>query len=105
MKEKKRIKKKVGVGSVVKANVGEMEYNTRDLRSRRTIKEVVVCVKYVLGKKILLFQLGAWKKKNMSSILIAFLGSKKEVDMDEPLSNSTKNNKANSLLLVVILRA
>ena len=34
MKENKRIKTKIGVGSVLKAKFGEMEENTREGRSR-----------------------------------------------------------------------
>ena len=42
MKEKKLINTKIGMGSVVKAKVREMEEETRGGRSGRTNKEVVV---------------------------------------------------------------
>ena len=54
MKYQKRIKTKIGVGSVVKAKVGYMEDNTREGRIRSMRKEVVVCVQAVVEKKILL---------------------------------------------------
>ena len=63
MKEKKQNKTRIGVGSVVKAKVGEMEDNTREERSRRVSKEVVGCVQSVVGKKILLVQFEDGNKK------------------------------------------
>ena len=93
MTEKKRIKTKIGVGSVVKAKVREIEENTREGRSRRMRKEVVGCVQDVVGKKRFLVQFGDGQKKEMSYILLAFLSSKEEVDMDEPQSNSPGKNK------------
>ena len=44
MKEKKRIRKKIGVGSALKSKVGDIEENTREGRIRSMRKEVVVCV-------------------------------------------------------------
>ena len=41
MKMKKQTKKKIGVGFVVKANVGELENITREGRSRMMRKEEV----------------------------------------------------------------
>ena len=46
----KQTKTKIGVGSVVKAKVGELEKITREGRSRRMRKNVVVCVQSVVGK-------------------------------------------------------
>ena len=47
MKEKNQIKTKIGVGSVVKAKVGETEEKTREARVRRMNKEVVkICPGY-----------------------------------------------------------
>ena len=40
--ENNQIKIKIGVGSVVKSNVGKMEENTREERSRRMRRDVVV---------------------------------------------------------------
>ena len=57
MKMKKQTKTKVGVGSAVKAKVGELEKITREERSRRMRKEVVRCVQSVVGKKKFLVQL------------------------------------------------
>ena len=54
MKEKKRIKKNIRVGYIVKVKVRDIEENTRRRRRRRTRKEVVVCVQYVVGRKNLL---------------------------------------------------
>ena len=53
-------KTKIGVGSVVKAKVGELEKITREGRIRRMRKEVVVCVQSVVGKKkfLVLFEYG-----------------------------------------------
>ena len=47
---KKQTKTKIGVGSVVKAKVRELEKITREGRRRRMRKEVVGCVQRVVGK-------------------------------------------------------
>ena len=54
--EKKRIKTKIGAGSVVKENFGDIEENTREGRSRRIMKEVMGCVQSVVRKKKILVQ-------------------------------------------------
>ena len=51
---KKDNKKKIRVGSVVKANVGELENITREKRNRRMREEVVGYVHSVVGKKKLI---------------------------------------------------
>ena len=51
MTEKKLIKKKIGVGSVAKAEVGDIEDNKREGRMSMVRKEVVGCFQYVVGKK------------------------------------------------------
>ena len=56
-------KTKIGVGSVVKAKVGELENITREGRSRRMRKEVVGCVQRVVGKNKLLFLFEYGQKK------------------------------------------
>ena len=56
MKEKNQIKTKIGVGSVVKAKVGEMEENTRERRIRSMRKELMGRVQAVVEKKKLLVQ-------------------------------------------------
>ena len=55
--EKKRNKTNIGVGSVVKAKVGEMEENIGEGRIKRTRKELMGCVQAVVGKKKLVVQL------------------------------------------------
>ena len=52
--QKKRTKTEIGVGSIVKAKVGEIEYNTREVRNMGTSKEVMVCVHAVVGNNKLL---------------------------------------------------
>ena len=54
----KQTKAKIGVGSVVKANVGELEKITREGRRRRMMKEVEGCFQSVVGKKkfLILFE-------------------------------------------------
>ena len=71
-KEKKQIKTKIGVGSVVKAKVGEMEVNTREGSSTRTGKDVVGCVHNMLGQNKLLvkFEDGQKKKIGFSSLCV-----------------------------------
>ena len=51
------------MGSVVKANVGEMEENTREGRIRRMRKELMGCVQAVVGKKKLLAQFKKIRRK------------------------------------------
>ena len=53
---KKHNKTKKGVGSVVKAKVGELENITSELRSRSMRKEVMGCVQDVAVKKKFLVQ-------------------------------------------------
>ena len=57
MKMKNQNKTRVGVGSIVKSKVGELEKITRKGRSRRTSKEVVVCVQDVAEKEKFISQL------------------------------------------------
>ena len=87
---KKQNKMKTGVGSVVKAKVGEFENITRERRSRRMRKEVVGCFQDVVGKKNFLVQFEDGQKKEISASLLVFLSPKEEVDMDEPLYHSPK---------------
>ena len=47
---------KIGVGSVVKARVGELENITREGKSRGIRKEEVGCDQAVVGEKKFLFQ-------------------------------------------------
>ena len=57
MKDKNHKKTKIGVGSVVTEEVGEMKNNTREGRSRRTRKEVAGCVHDFGRKQIFLIKL------------------------------------------------
>ena len=70
IKDKKRIKTKIGVGSVVKAKVGDMEEEKGDGRSRRMRKEVVGCVQAVVCNKRCLVQFEYGKKKDI--VLVRF---------------------------------
>ena len=51
------------------------------------MKEVVVCVYSVVGKKKSLVQLKYVQNKETSFSLLVFLISKVEVEMDEPISH------------------
>ena len=88
VKVKKQNKTKIGVGSVVKAKVGELEKITREGGSRMVMKEVVVCVQDLVGKKNFLVQFEYGQKKEISASSLVFLSSKEEVEMDEPLARS-----------------
>ena len=81
----KWIKTKTGVGYVVKAKVGDIQENTREVRNRRMRKELVGCYQDVAVKNRLLVKFGYVHKKEISSSLLVFLISKEEVEMDEPL--------------------
>ena len=50
MKMTKQTKTKIGVVSIVKAKVGDLEKTTREGRSSKMRKEVVGCVQSVVGK-------------------------------------------------------
>ena len=52
----KQTKKKIGLGSVLKSKVGELEKTTRERRIRSMRIEVMGCVQSVTGKKKLLIQ-------------------------------------------------
>ena len=99
MKAKKQSKKKIGVGSVVKSNVVDIEYNTREGRIRRMSTEVVGCVHVVVGKKILLVKFEYGQKKDISSSSLVFLISKEEVDMDDPLYNYPEKEQGELLII------
>ena len=70
------IEPSIGVGSVVKAKVIEMEENTTYKISRGVSKEAVRCVQALLGKKKLLGQFEYGQKREISSIFILCLCSK-----------------------------
>ena len=95
----KQTKTKIGVGSVVKTKVGELENIIGDGSIRRTRKEMVVCVQSVAGKKNLhvLFEDG--QKKEIVSSLLVYLSEKEEVDMEESISHLTE--KEEGILLTI----
>ena len=68
----KQNKMKIGVGSVVKAKVGELEKITREGRSRRMRREVVGCVQAVGEKKKFVVQFKDGQKKEISSSSLVF---------------------------------
>ena len=72
-------KTEIGVGSVVKAKVGELEKITREGRSRRMRKEVVVCVQSVVGKNKFLVLFDYGQKKEIGYFLLVYLSEKEEV--------------------------
>ena len=96
---KKQSKTKIGVGSVVKAKVGELEDITREERIRSTRKEVVGYVHNMMGKKKFLVKLKDGQNKDISSSLLVFLSPKEEVEMDEPLSHSSKKQQGEFLTI------
>ena len=55
------------MGYVVKAEVGELEDNTREVRIRRMMKEVVEFFQAVVGNNILLVQFEDGQKKQIIS--------------------------------------
>ena len=90
MKVKKQNKTKIGVGSIVKAKVGDLEKIKREGRSRRMSKEVVGYAQAMAGKNKFLVKFKDGNKKEISSSLLVFLSSKEEVEMDEALYHSPK---------------
>ena len=81
-------KTKTGVGSVVKAKVGELKKIKREGISRRMRKEVVVCVQRVVGKNRFLFLFEYGQKKEIGSCSLVHLSEKEEVDMEELITLS-----------------
>ena len=76
MMEKKQIKVKIGVGSVVKEKVGETKENTSEGIIIGTRINVVGCVHAVEEKNKFLVQFEDGKKNDMSSSSLHFLYSK-----------------------------
>ena len=104
MEIKNHTKTKIGVGSVVKTKVGELEKITKEVRSRSIRKEVVGCVQSMVGKKKFFFWFKRGNNKEIIYSLLVFLISKEEVDMDGPISHLPKKNKVNCWLFMGILR-
>ena len=83
----KHTKTKIGVGSIVKAKVGELEKNRRERRIRSTRKDVVVCVQSVVVKKKFLIQFEDRQKKEIGSCSLVYLIEKEEAGMEESISH------------------
>ena len=73
IKEKKRMKTNIDVGSIVKVKVGDMYENKREVINRRIIKEVVVCVQDVVGKNDLSVKFEYGHKRDISASLISYI--------------------------------
>ena len=86
-------KTKIGVGSVVKAKVGELEKITMEGRSRMTRNEVVGCVHRVVGNNKLLFLFEGGKKKEIGSCSLVHLSEKEEVEMEESVTLFPRNRR------------
>ena len=56
----------------MKAKIGEMEENTRDGRSRRMSKYVVVCFQAMVGKKKFLVQFEDGQNRLISASLLSY---------------------------------
>ena len=76
---KKQNKTKIGVGSVVKAAVGESEDITREGRIRMMRNEVIVCVHDLVGKKRFLVKFEDGQKKVISYSFLVFLIRKRRL--------------------------
>ena len=79
MKEVKWRNTNIGVGYIIKKNVGDMEEKTREGIRRRIRKKVVGCVQDVVEKKNFMFKLKYRRMIEMGSSLISYLCSKDEV--------------------------
>ena len=82
----KQTKTKIDVGSVVKAEVGELEKITRKGRIRRMRKEVVGCVQSVVGKNKFLVLFEDGQKKEIGYFSLVYLSEKGEVEMEESIT-------------------
>ena len=65
MKDKKWIKTKIGLGSVVKAKDVEMENNTMEVRIRRMRENMVICLQDVVDKKKFPVQFEEGRRKRL----------------------------------------
>ena len=99
MEMTKQTKTKIGVGSIVKAKVGELENITREGRSRSMRKEVVGCVQIVVGKNNLLFIFKYGQNKEIGSCSLVYLSDKEEVEMEESISHL--HEKEEGVLLTI----
>ena len=101
IKDKKRIKTKIGVESLVKEKSGIMEENTREGRSRRMRKYVMGCVHYMVEKNNSLVQFEYEQKRDMSSSSLVYVFSKEEecLEMDEPISDLPETDQGEFLTI------
>ena len=79
----------------MKARVGEMEEKTREVRIRRTSKDVVGYVKYVVGKKNLVVMFEDFQKKEMCDSSLLYVRETEEVgkEVNETISDLSKRGK------------
>ena len=87
------------MGSVVKAKDGNIEDNTRERIITRTRKDMFGCVQAVAGKRRFIVKFKKGQNKKMSYCSLVFLCSNEEVDMDEPLSNCSKKERGELLII------
>ena len=84
MKEKNLINKMINVGSIMKLKFREMDYKTREGIIRMMSKEVVSCVRTMLGKNNFLVKFEYVQKIEIIASSLPYLCSKyyfvKEVD-------------------------
>ena len=83
------------MGSVVKAKVGDMEEKMRVEGTRRIMKEVLVCVKSVMGKNKFSVKFKYGQKKEMRSCSILLNVRKRRLIWTSHYQPPPKNNKAN----------
>ena len=105
IKEAKRSNMKIGVGSVVTAEVGKAEEETREGRSRGAMREVVACVHASVWKKKFLVQYEDRQKRDMGYYLRLYVSSKEEFGQgaNETISDTPKNKKINCLVFMGIM--
>ena len=96
----KQTETKIGVGSVVKAKVGELEKIKREVRSRRTSKEVVGCVHHGVGENNFLVPFEYGQKKEIGSCLLVYLSEKEEVEMEESITLSPEIEEGVPLTII-----
>ena len=97
---KEKTKTKIGVGSIVKTKVGELENITREGIIRRMRKHVVGFVQSLLGNKKFLVLFKDGQKKEISASLFVVLSSKEGIDMDEAILYSPKKEQGELLNIV-----
>ena len=104
MKEMKQNKNKITVSSFLSEFFVYMEEKTREGRTRRMMKELVGCVKSVVGNNKFLVQFKDAQKIDMGYCLIVYVCSKEDVghEVNKPISDPPPNNM-NCLLFMSIL--